>query len=318
MAVLRELGVEERKAAVLHAEMACLEAVLGPTPAPELVHDFKERAFAAPQPCDVCGQAVWSPLKSEMSCRLCSIALHVKCALLVDPECTGLKNTRRKSLAPTGGRIRRSITSGAFRLRRHSYEASHGAPQALAPARAAPRLEPLRDDEVMVSPFLPAVPEPEAPAVAAVLAEDDSTHSVTLARVRFDYAGESDADLPVLEGEVVRITEPDLDGSGWVRARKGVEAGEDGLVPLAYVATVGASTPPLDGGGGRFVHALFDFPPTSHHLGPGEVRVRQHEIYELSTEGMAFDHAWAELLVPHPAAGTRIKGVVPKNYIQAM
>lgn len=282
------------------------------------MHDFKDRAFAAPQPCDVCGQAVWSPLKSELACRLCSIALHVKCALLVDPECTGLKNTRRRTFTPAGGRIRRSITSGAFKLRRHSYEASHGGPQPLKPARTG-RLEPLRDDEVLVSPFMPSVPVSEQPAVAAVIAEaSEEPPRVTLARVRFDYAGENSADLSVLEGEVVRITEPDLDGSGWVKARKGLEVGQDGLVPLAYVGTVGSSTPPLDGGGGKFVHALFDFPPASHHLGPGEVRVRQHEIYELSTEGMAFDHAWAELLVPHPAAGTRIKGVVPKNYIQTV
>lgn len=29
MALLREIGVEERKAAVLHAEIRCLESVLG-------------------------------------------------------------------------------------------------------------------------------------------------------------------------------------------------------------------------------------------------------------------------------------------------
>lgn len=29
LALLREIGVEERKAAVLHAEMRCLESVLG-------------------------------------------------------------------------------------------------------------------------------------------------------------------------------------------------------------------------------------------------------------------------------------------------
>lgn len=144
----------------------------------------------------------------------------------------------------------------------------------------------------------------------------DEPPRVTIARVRFDYVGENEADLRVLEGEVVRVIEPDLDGSGWVKARKGIEKGEEGLVPVAYVGVAGQSTPPLDGGGGRFVHALFDFPPTSHHLGPGEVAVKQHHIYELSQEGMAFDQLWAELLVPHPAAGTRIKGVVPKTYLQ--
>lgn len=301
----REIGVVARRAAVARAEMKCLEAVLGPMPAPELAHDLKERQFATPSTCDACKEKLWSPIKSELACRVCGIALHRHCELHVDPECTGLKSRRRSQ-----GRIRRSFTSHALKLRRGTvYEAPHGGPQECRATPLLARVEPLRDEELHISPFVTA---PEEDRRAIVEALNAKAPTVSLARVRFPYSATAIGELTVSAGEVLRVLEPDLDGSGWIKVRRGIETGAEGLVPEAYLGMVGSSTPPVDGGG-RFVAALFDFPPAGHILGVNEASIGRFEIYELSTEGMAYDDLWCELLVP----GDK-KGAVPKTYVMAI
>lgn len=284
--------------------MKCLEAVLGPMPAPELAHDFKERQFATPSPCDVCNDKVWSPIKNELTCRICGISLHRACELHVDPECTGLKSHRRSQ-----GRLRRSLTSHALKLRRGTvYEAPHGGPQEYRGVPLLTRIEPLRDEELHISPFVTA-PDEDRRAIVEALAP--KAPSVSLARVRFDYTATAVGELSVAAGEVLRVLEPDLDGSGWIKSRRGLDAGEEGLVPEAYLGMVGSSTPPIDGGG-RFVAALFDFPPSDHTLGAHEASISRFAIYELSTEGMAYDDLWCELV---SADG---RGAVPKTYVRAI
>lgn len=317
MSVIRDLGVVERRVVVTKAEMACLEAVLGPNPRPEMTHDFKERAFATPSHCDACGDKVWSPIKSELSCRHCGIALHKACGLHVEPECTGLKSRRRLT---SGGRIRRSITSGAMKLRRTTmYEAPHGAPMEVRTATPAGRhAEPLRDDEAIISPFFEAATEVDRAAIAEALAPE---RGIQLARVRATYPAGGILELGVRAGEVVRVLEPDLDGSGWAKVRQCFDAGakeKEGLVPLYTLGLVGASTAPADGGCGAFVSATFTFPPPDHRLGPGEIAVTKGEMYELTREGMAFDELWCELLKPAPDGGVRVKGVVPKSYVSVL
>lgn len=318
MNVLRDLGVIERRVVVTKAEMVCLEAALGPNPRPELTHDFKERAFATPSPCDACGDKVWSPIKSELSCRHCGIALHKACGLHVEPECVGLKSRRRLT---SGGRIRRSLTSGAMKLRRTQlYEAPHGAPAEVRTTTPAGRpAEPLRDDEAIISPFLVADSEADRAAITEALAPERETQ---LARVRATYPAGGILELGVRAGEVVRVLEPDLDGSGWAKVRRAFDASpqdkDQGLVPLYTLALVGSSTAPADGGCGIFVSATFTFPPPDHRLGMGEIAVSKGGMYELTREGMAFDELWCELLVPAPDGGVRVKGVVPKTYVSVL
>ncbi|CAK9782839.1 hypothetical protein CC85DRAFT_303196 [Cutaneotrichosporon oleaginosum] len=316
MNVLRELGVIERRVVVTKAEMACLEAVLGPNPRPEMTHDFKERAFATPSQCDACHEKVWSPIKSELSCRHCAIALHKACGLHVEPECTGLKSRRRLT---SGGRLRRSLTSGAMKLRRTTiYEAPHGGPVEVRTATPAHRhREPLRDDEAIISPFFEADTEADRAAIAEALAPD---RGVQLARVRASFPAGGILELSVRAGEVVRVLEPDLDGSGWAKVRRAFDAGstdQEGLVPLYALALVGSSTAPADGGCGIFVSADFTFPPPEHTLGVGEIAISKGAIYELTRVGMAFDELWCQLLVPGPD-GARVKGVVPKTYVTVL
>ncbi|KAL1413415.1 Protein BZZ1 [Vanrija albida] len=329
LAVIRDLGIIERKVAVARAEIAAIEAVLGPLPGPEMAHDFKERQFPTPGHCDACGEKVWSPLKPELACRLCGIALHVKCALHVDPECTGLKSNRRRS---QHGRLRRSITSGALLLRRQTvFGSPHEGPQEYATTQQV-RLEPIRDGDQTVSPFFTddhigvvaaAAVEEMAAEEAAVAATPPTPTpplppppSVGLARVLYSYPSAGGPEISVSSGEVVRVVEDD--GSGWVKVRRGLQTGDEGLVPRTYVDLVGSgSTPPADGAGGVFVVAMFDFPPPSHTPGPGETSVKQNAIYELSDEGMAFDAAWCELVVPDASgSGLRLRGVVPKTYVK--
>lgn len=299
-------------------------------PRPEMTHEFKDRAFATPTPCDACKQNIWSPLKSELACRHCGLALHKHCALHVDPECTGLKSRRRTFSNGGAGRIRRSLTSGALKLRRATmYEAPHGGPvEVRAPSQNshALRLEPLRDDEAIISPFVVADTEADRAAVLEAL-EPDTPPIAQLARVRYAYPAESILELSVAGGEIVRVIEPDLDGSGWAKVRRDDGAGPpggqpntdsevEGLVPLYVLALVGESTAPIDGGCGSFVSATFAFPPPNHTLGRGEVAIARGAMYELSSEGMAFDELWCELLVPAPDGGVRVKGVVPKSYVR--
>lgn len=138
---------------------------------------------------------------------------------------------------------------------------------------------------------------------------------ITFARVRSDYRAQDTLQLTVWGGEIVRILEPDLDGSGWIRIRRGLEIGDEGLVPLTVLGVAGLSTPPLDGGAGSFVVAAFDFPPPSHSPGHSEARLLRHHLYELSDEGLAYDELWAEVVVPD-GSGSRLRGVVPKSYIK--
>lgn len=310
-----------------------------------MTHDFKDRAFATPSPCDTCKEKVWSPIKSELACRHCGIALHKACALHVNPECTGLKSRRRTFSNGGTGRIRRSITSGALKLRRATmYEAPHGGPQEVrggTPALGRVRVEPLRDDEAIISPFVVASTEEDRAAVLEALAPDVPAIA-QLARVRYAYPADGVLELSVATGEIVRVVEPDLDGSGWAKVRRrfedeaaplsglssaaassdelgqgrGKTTDDEGLVPLYVLALVGEATAPLDGGCGMFVSAVFTFPPPSHQLGRGEVAIQKGAMYELTSEGMAFDELWCELLVPAPGGGVRVKGVVPKTYVK--
>lgn len=305
-----------------------------------MTHDFKDRAFPTPSPCDACKEKVWSPIKSELACRHCGIALHKLCALHVNPECVGLKSRRRTFSTTGGGRIRRSITSGALKLRRTTmYEAPHGGPQEVrgsTPAQGRVRVEPLREDEAIISPFVVVDSEADRVAVLEALAPDVPPIA-QLARVRYAYPADGVLELSVASGEIVRIVEPDLDGSGWAKVRRGFEdadggaAGgegpvsgrtkttdDEGIVPAYVLALVGESTAPADGGCGMFVAATFTFPPPPHPLGHGEVAVTRGAMYELSSEGMAFDELWCELLVPSPQGGARVKGVVPKSYVQVL
>ncbi|BEI97478.1 hypothetical protein CcaverHIS631_0210670 [Cutaneotrichosporon cavernicola] len=315
MNVLRDLGGVERRVVVTRAEMACLEAVLGPNPRPEMTHDFKERQFATPLHCDACGDKVWSPIKSELSCRHCGIALHKACGLHVEPECTGLKSRRR---VMHGGRIRRSLTSGALRLRRSTlYDAPHGAPVAVRTATPAGQpVEPLRDDELIISPFFGVDGEADRAAIAEALVPEPVFQ---LARVRSTYPSGGTLELGLSEGEIVRVLEPDLDGNGWAKVRRVFDANQEqeGLVPVYILGLVGSSTAPVDGGCGMFVSATFTFPPPDHRLGPGEIEITKGSMYELTREGMAFDKLWCELLVPAPDGG-RVKGVVPKTYVSVL
>ncbi|TXT15665.1 hypothetical protein VHUM_00168 [Vanrija humicola] len=309
LALIRDLGIIERKVAVARAEIAAIEAVLGPLPGPEMAHDFKERAFPTPGHCDACGEKVWSPLKPELACRLCSIALHAKCALHVDPECTGLKSNRRRS---QHGRLRRSFTSGALLLRRQTvFGSPHEGPQEYATTQQV-RLEPIRDGEQTVSPFFT---DDHIGVVAAAAVEEMPPPSVSLARMLYSYTAAGGPEISVGSGEVLRVVE--VDGSGWIKVRRGLKSGDEGLVPLSYVDLVGGTVPPQDGAGGVFVVAMFDFPPPSHTPGPGETSIKQHAIYELSDEGMQFDDAWCELCVPDASgSGLRLRGVVPKTYVK--
>ncbi|GMK59277.1 hypothetical protein CspeluHIS016_0702920 [Cutaneotrichosporon spelunceum] len=314
MNVLRELGSIERRVVVTKAEMACLEAVLGPNPRPEITHDFKERPFATPSQCDACGDKLWSPIKSELSCRHCGIALHKACELHGDPECTGLRVRRRLT---SGSRLRRSFTSSALKLRRSTmYDAPNGGPVELRTDTSAGFVEPLRDDEAIISPFFVVDDEADRAAITAALAGD---LSVPLARARSAYPSGGSLELGLSAGEIVRLLEPDLDGSGWAKVSRSFDTNKDqeGLVPVYVLGLVGSSTAPADGGCGAFVSATFTFPPPDHRLGPGEIAITKGSMYELTGEGMAFDELWCELLVPGPD-GERTKGVVPKTYVSVL
>ncbi|KAL7419180.1 Protein BZZ1 [Cryptotrichosporon argae] len=341
LAALRELGPQHVAAAIARAEMACIENVLDCDPAPESPHELAERSFPTPSPCSVCALTIWSPLTPELYCKTCAATLHRRCALYVDPECTGARMRNRRTSgsgpgsgsAPSRNPLRRGLTNGANRLLRRSSVFAHsphgpveeGTPDGSTPEPVNATL-PLRDDEIHISPFLP-VSDLDRPAVADAMAAAADTSDVgdrdvgggrgAYARVVHSYDATSEAELSVCRGEVVHVVEPDLDGLGWVRVSRGMDGGDTGLVPLSYLGIVGFSTPPLDGGGGRFVVATYDFPPPSHPPGPGEARVARGAIYELSDAGMAFSPDWCELVVADPAAhGVRVRGFVPKTYVR--
>ena len=132
------------------------------------------------------------------------------------------------------------------------------------------------------------------------------------------YAAQDDIQLNIATGEIVRLLEPDVMGRGWAKVRRGLETGEEGLVPQTFLEVVGPNSPVcMDGGVGRFVLGTFDFPPPNHTPGPGQARIFKHQLYELSDEGFAYDPEWVELVVPD-GSGLRLRGIVPKSYVTAV
>ena len=49
----------------------------------------------------------------------------------------------------------------------------------------------------------------------------------------YDFEGSNDGELPCTAGETVSVTEPDNEGTGWIRVANA--AGGEGYVPTAYM-----------------------------------------------------------------------------------
>jgi hypothetical protein len=122
--------------------------------------------------------------------------------------------------------------------------------------------------------------------------------------------------MNIWAGEILRVLKADVTGNGWVTARRGLDVGDEGLVPEGFLDFASQNTLPADGGSGTFVVCTFDFPPPNHTLGPGQACIRKHQLYELSDEGFGFDADWVELIVPKGSDGGRIRGIVPKSYVR--
>ena len=83
-------------------------------------------------------------------------------------------------------------------------------------------------------------PVPPRPKKAEERLKRRSTHAIAAARVLYDFEASTSAELSVLEGETVRVTE--MGNDGWWMVCKTTNSGVYGLVPASYLVVL--SRPP--------------------------------------------------------------------------
>ncbi|KAK4683866.1 hypothetical protein P7C73_g6350, partial [Tremellales sp. Uapishka_1] len=322
--LLRVLGGLERRLAVARAEMQCIERAIGSTASVETTHDFKERIFPTPTPCQACNQIIW--IKAEKSCRNCGIAAHAKCELHVEMTCSGDpegRRDRRKSFKhlPTGKDFRKSFAGHGHRIlrRRSNSNEPNGHVQIYIETEpSAVETDNLPDQDLHVSPYIPpdvyratsevspsrSRPLPSTPDTPIYTPHSETAPHLGFAWVKFDYTAKMGWDLSVTRGDVVKILE--LERDGWIMVRLGVQEGtKEGLVPASFLGLGN------DGiGTGRYVVALFDFTPRDGD----HAQLEQHQVYELSPIGSEFDEFWTEILVPDQSGMMREGAIVPSSY----
>ncbi|KDN53182.1 hypothetical protein K437DRAFT_253195 [Tilletiaria anomala UBC 951] len=155
-------------------------------------------------------------------------------------------------------------------------------------------------------------------------------------RLLYSFEATSPFELTVTEGELVRLVEEDLEGTGWIKVA--TDDDRQGLVPTSYCEFVGSravkANPTLHndeqlqsslGGmafspaqdtqtfGAKYVRALYDFEASD----PQEMSLKEGEVIQLSDVGMDFGEGWAEGVRMEAHHGHGGVGIFPVNYVEA-
>ncbi|KAF9561091.1 hypothetical protein CPC08DRAFT_750151 [Agrocybe pediades] len=258
---------------ILETEIKTVLGALGDDLGSSAPHSFKSSSFTIPTPCGYCKSSIWGLSRQGKTCRACGLSVHAKCELKVPANCQ----------AASGEDLPRHSHGSIFS--RKSISKSQRSEEDLTPSIA--------------------------PSASSFVESSSSSHDedVETAEVLFDFEANSEFELQVKEGQVVRIVEAD-DGSGWIKVAD--QEGNSGLVPATYLRILtdeSEAVAPEDNEQKR-VRALY--PYTAQ--GPDELSIQPDEILTLSTGptgGENYGNGWCEGYNPQ---GKR--GIFPSNYVE--
>ncbi|PLW36636.1 hypothetical protein PCANC_18278 [Puccinia coronata f. sp. avenae] len=310
---VRQTITLELQYSVLTKEVEVLEQTLGDDQGSQRPHTFKSASFVTPTTCCLCNSNIWGITKQGMTCKVCSISAHVKCAPKVPSNCAGsaprLGPKRHVSVAapsPSSSRQQGVETQNSTGLSR--AVSTRNPPSSALPngseglARSATSVHPRRDH---------ALPSTGRHAL-------NRSEAKPKARMIYSYEASTGFEVTASESEVVTVISPD-DGSGWIKVE--TAANHIGLVPATCVEMVPgpAATPapqarapssepkPIPARLKR-AKALYDWTAEAedeHSLVVGET-------VTLSKVGEDYGGGWFEVIKDGR------KGIVPSNYVELL
>jgi hypothetical protein len=86
---VRQTITLELQYSVLTKEVEVLEQTLGDNQGSQRPHTFKSTSFVTPTTCCLCNSNIWGITKQGITCKVCSIGAHVKCAPKLPSNCAG-------------------------------------------------------------------------------------------------------------------------------------------------------------------------------------------------------------------------------------
>ncbi|KAN0059693.1 Protein BZZ1 [Thecaphora frezii] len=287
---LKKAFAFEIEICLLEAEVEKIVSAIGENQGDARPHRFKPASFTIPTTCDYCNGTIWGIAKQGCVCKPCGYTVHAKCEMKVPAQCK----------AATG-----SSSGSANLASRSSVRRSRGLSRTLSTASSSTYGGTARS--TMDFGTTASIPE-QAPAGPPV------------GRVVYAFDATSPFELSVAEGEMIELLEDDVEGTGWIKVRKGTQ---QGLVPTSYCdfedassasaaisasaeAAAAAAPGATPQGCGKFVRALYDYVAQDAE----ELDLQVGELVELTALGMEYGEGWCQ-----GVKNSKV-GILPSNYVE--
>ncbi|CAG8627980.1 13940_t:CDS:10, partial [Cetraspora pellucida] len=259
---IREVTILETLRKTCQTEVDSIIQVIGDSETDGQSHNFKNAAFTIPTTCDLCQNTIWGIAKQGFTCKDCGYNCHAKCEMKVPPNCTKRKGELKRGTI-TSGTFSNIVSpwgtlSGAGAHNRvmdktisnlsssstndkeegetwiatvlYDYTADSNDELSVTTGDVITVIEP--DDGTGWVKALHNGQDGLVPAsYIEYQAEYQTSDSSDYVKVLYDYVAQSPEEISIKEGDVILVTNRDVDEGWW----EGTLNGVTGQFPASYV-----------------------------------------------------------------------------------